>query len=202
MTTQGLSRAAPAAPSTTRVLANLVAFQIGWFACVLGGAYGQPWAGTALALTIAVVHLASSARPGNEARLLAIATAIGAAWDSALVALGWVSYGSGTLLPGTAPVWIVAMWKVYTKADRPGWAVIIPIYNIYVWCKIVGRPGWWVILLFIPIVNFVIDIILSIDLARSYGKGAGFGIGIFFLPIIFLPILGFGSATYEGPSAA
>lgn len=113
MTTQGLSRAAPAAPSTTRVLANLVAFQIGWFACVLGGAYGQPWAGTALALTIAVVHLASSARPGNEARLLAIATAIGAAWDSALVALGWVSYSAGTLLPGTAPVWIVAMWTLF-----------------------------------------------------------------------------------------
>ncbi len=113
MTTESLSRASPAAPSTARVLANLIAFQIGWFACVLGGAYGQPWAGTALALTIAVVHLASSARPGDEARLLAIATALGAAWDSALVALGWVSYSAGTLLPGTAPVWIVAMWTLF-----------------------------------------------------------------------------------------
>jgi hypothetical protein len=113
MTTQSLSRTAPAAPSTARVLANLVAFQIGWFACVLGGAYGQPWAGTAVALTIAVVHLASAARPGSEARLLALATGLGAVWDSALVALGWLSYSSGVLLPGTAPVWIVAMWTLF-----------------------------------------------------------------------------------------
>ena len=97
---------------------------------------------------------------------------------------------------------IVAMWKVFTKAGQPGWASIIPIYNLYVWCKIVGRPGWWIILLFIPLVNFIIAIILSIDLAKSFGKGAGFGIGLALLGIIFVPILGFGSAQYQGPSAA
>src|SRR5438874_10034069 len=97
---------------------------------------------------------------------------------------------------------IVAMWKVFTKAGQPGWACIIPIYNLYIWCKIVGRPGWWVILMFIPIVNFVILIILSIDMAKSFGKGAGFGIGLAFLGIIFMPILAFGSATYQGPSVA
>ena len=96
---------------------------------------------------------------------------------------------------------IVAMWKVFTKAGRPGWASIIPIYNMYVWCKIVGRPGWWVILMLIPFVNIVIGIIVCIDLAKSFGKGAGFGIGIALLGIIFLPILGFGSAQYQGPSA-
>jgi hypothetical protein len=97
---------------------------------------------------------------------------------------------------------IVAMWKVFTKAGRPGWASIIPIYNMYVWCKIVGRPGWWVILMLIPLVNIVIGIIVCIDLAKSFGKGAGFGIGIALLGIIFLPILGFGSAQYQGPSVS
>ena len=96
---------------------------------------------------------------------------------------------------------IVAMWKVFTKAGQPGWASIIPIYNIYIWCKIVGRPAWWIILMFIPFVNFIICIILCIDLAKSFGKGAGFGIGLALLGIIFFPILGFGSAQYQGPSA-
>jgi Family of unknown function (DUF5684) len=95
---------------------------------------------------------------------------------------------------------IAALWKVFTKAGQPGWAAIVPIYNIYVWCTIVGRPGWWVILMFIPFVNFVIFIIVSIDMAKSFGKGVGFGIGLAFLGIIFLPILGFGSAQYQGTS--
>ena len=84
---------------------------------------------------------------------------------------------------------IVAMWKIFTKAGQPGWASLIPIFNIYIWCKIVGRPGWWVILMLIPFVNFIIAIILCIDLAKSFGKGVGFGIGIILLGIIFLPIL-------------
>jgi len=95
---------------------------------------------------------------------------------------------------------IAAMWKVFSKAGQPGWAAIIPIYNLYVWCKAVGRPGWWVLLMLIPFVNFIIAIILSIDMAKSFGKGAGFGVGIAFLGFIFLPILGFGSAQYQGPS--
>src|ERR1044072_5827733 len=94
---------------------------------------------------------------------------------------------------------IVAMWKVFTKAGQPGWASIIPIYNLYAWCKIVGRPGWWIILMLIPFVNFIIGIILCIDMAKSFGKGAGFGIGLALLGIIFWPILGFGSAQYQGP---
>src|SRR5438093_9297437 len=94
---------------------------------------------------------------------------------------------------------IVAMWKVFTKAGQPGWASIIPIYNLYVWCKIVGRPWWWILLMLIPFVNFIILIILCIHMAKSFGKGAGFGIGLAFLGIIFWPILGFGSAQYQGP---
>ena len=99
-------------------------------------------------------------------------------------------------------VLIVAMWKIFTKAGQPGWASLIPIFNIYIWCKIVGRPGWWVILMLIPFVNFIIAIILCIDLAKSFGKGVGFGIGIILLGIIFLPILGFGSAQYQGAAKA
>ena len=96
---------------------------------------------------------------------------------------------------------IAACWKIFTKAGQPGWASIIPIYNWYILCKIVGRPGWWVILLLIPFVNFIVGIVLCIDLAKSFGKGVGFGIGLVLLSVIFFPILGFGSAQYQGPTA-
>lgn len=101
-----------------------------------------------------------------------------------------------------ALILIIAMWKIFTKAGQPGWAAIIPIYNIYVLCKVAGRPGWWLILMLIPFVNFIIAIILCIDIAKNFGKGAGFGLGLAFLGFIFFPILGFGSATYQGPGAA
>jgi hypothetical protein len=97
---------------------------------------------------------------------------------------------------------IAALWKVFTKAGQPGWAAIVPILNTYFLCKIAGRPGWWVILMFIPFVNLIIWIILCIDVAKSFGKGAGFGIGLLLLPFIFFLILGFASAQYQGPSAS
>ena len=97
---------------------------------------------------------------------------------------------------------VAAMWKVFSKAGQPGWAAIIPIVNMYFLCKVAGRPGWWVILLFIPFVNLIILIILSIDVAKAFGKGAGFGIGLLLLPFIFYPILGFGSAQYQGGGPA
>jgi hypothetical protein len=96
---------------------------------------------------------------------------------------------------------VAAMWKVFSKAGQPGWAAIIPIFNTYVMCKVAGRPGWWLILLLIPFVNLIIWIILCVDIARNFGKGAGFGIGLLLLPFIFFPILGFGSAEYQGQSA-
>jgi hypothetical protein len=97
---------------------------------------------------------------------------------------------------------IAAMWKVFSKAGQPGWAILIPFYNLYVLCKIAGRPGWWLILFLIPIVNLIFFIILDIDIAKSFSKGVGFGIGLLLLPFIFFPILGFGSATYQGAAAA
>lgn len=97
---------------------------------------------------------------------------------------------------------VAALWKVFEKAGKPGWAAIVPIYNIIVMLEIIGRPLWWIVLLLIPIVNFVVAIIVYIDLAKSFGKGVGFGIGLLFLGIIFFPILGFGDAQYEGPAVA
>jgi hypothetical protein len=98
---------------------------------------------------------------------------------------------------------IAALWKVFSKAGQPGWAAIIPIYNVYVLLKIAGKPGWWLILFFIPIVNLVIAIITTVAVAGAFGKGVGFAIGMILLPIIFYPILGFGSAQYQGaPKAA
>jgi Family of unknown function (DUF5684) len=96
----------------------------------------------------------------------------------------------------------IGLWKVFTKAGQPGWASIIPIFNAYIVLKIVGRPWWWLILLIIPFVGFVIAIIVALDLAKSFGKSALFGIGLFFLSFVFVPILGFGDATYKGPSKA
>jgi len=93
---------------------------------------------------------------------------------------------------------IVSMWKVFEKAGQPGWGVLIPIYNIYLLLQIAGRPGWWLILYLIPFVNFVIAIIVSIDIAKNFGKETGFGLGLAFLGIIFYPILAFGSAQYQG----
>ena len=94
---------------------------------------------------------------------------------------------------------IAGFWRIFTKAGQPGWAVIIPIYNALVMLRIAGRPWWWLLLSLIPLVNIVVGIILCIDIAKSFGKGAGFGLGLLFLSPIFAMILGFGSARYVGP---
>jgi hypothetical protein len=96
---------------------------------------------------------------------------------------------------------IAALWLVFTKAERPGWAAIIPFYNYYTILKVVGRPGWWLILFFVPIINVVVWIIVSIDMAKSFAKGTAFAVGLIFLPFIFIPILGFGPAGYVEPAA-
>ncbi len=96
---------------------------------------------------------------------------------------------------------IAALWQVFVKAGRPGWAAIIPFYNYYVLLKIVGRPGWWLILYFIPLVNIIVWIIVAIDLAKSFAKSTAFAVGLIFLAFIFIPILGFGPASYLEPAA-
>ena len=92
---------------------------------------------------------------------------------------------------------IAAQWKVFTKAGQPGWACIVPFYNIYIMTKIGGKPWWWIFLvMFIP---FVFSIWLVNMISKSFGKDEGFTVGLVLLGIIFWPILGFGSAKYLGP---
>lgn len=84
----------------------------------------------------------------------------------------------------------------FSKAGEPGWAVIIPIYNVIVMLKIAGKPAWWIILLLIPFVN-LIGLTIPFEIARRFGKGGGFGVGLLLLPFIFYPILGFGDAKFS-----
>ncbi|HVQ44121.1 MAG TPA: DUF5684 domain-containing protein [Candidatus Saccharimonadia bacterium] len=100
-----------------------------------------------------------------------------------------------------AAIILAGMWKIFTKAKQPGWAVIIPIYNTYILLKIIGRPWWWLLLLLIPIVNIVLGIMMYHELAKSFGKGVGYTLLLLLLPFIGFPVLGFGSAQYQGPAA-
>ncbi len=93
----------------------------------------------------------------------------------------------------------VSLWKIFTKAGKPGWAAIVPIYNIIVELEIIGQPLWMIALFFVPFVNYVVMVIIKYHLACAFGKGVGFTIGLIFLPFIFYPILAFGKATYQGP---
>ncbi|MGA7462370.1 MAG: DUF5684 domain-containing protein [Candidatus Korobacteraceae bacterium] len=100
-------------------------------------------------------------------------------------------------------VFVAAGWKVFEKAGQPGWAIIIPIFNIYIMLKIVGRPAWWLVLYFIPLVNIVIAVIISMDMAKSFGQSPAFGIVLLFLLCgVGYLILAFVSARYIGPAAA
>jgi hypothetical protein len=101
---------------------------------------------------------------------------------------------------------LIGFWKVLEKSGESGaWSLLLltgclyPVAFLPI-AKISGRPAWWVILLYIPIVNIVVLAILSIDLAKSFGKTTGYGIGLWLLSFIFYPMLGFGSAAYVGPA--
>ena len=92
----------------------------------------------------------------------------------------------------------VSFWKIFVKAGGPGWAILVPIYNIIVMLKIAGKPLWCLFLIFIPLVGIVFAIMVGIEFAKKFGKGVGFGLGLAFLGFIFGPILAFGDAKYEG----
>lgn len=116
---------------------------------------------------------------------------------------------------------IASMWKIYTKAGQPGWACIVPIYNVIVLLRIVGKPTWWLFMMLMPLVSFVffpvsvvlfgivyfITLVVTIVyvvwtynmLSKSFGRDEGFTAGLILLGFVFFPILGFGSATYLGP---
>ena len=96
---------------------------------------------------------------------------------------------------------VAALWTVFSKAGQPGWAALIPIYNAIVLLKIAGKPMWWILLFLIPFVNIVIGFLVAIGIAKNFGKGAGFGIGLALLGFIFYPILAWSDAAYEGQPA-
>jgi len=102
---------------------------------------------------------------------------------------------------GVTVLMITAQWKLFQKAGREGWEAVIPIYNAYVYFEICGKPGWYAFLAFIPcigsIILLVLYIIASLELAKRFGKTGGFGIGLFFLPFIFVPVLAFSDAVYN-----
>jgi hypothetical protein len=106
-----------------------------------------------------------------------------------------------TFITVVAIICIVAIWRIFEKAGKPGWASIIPIYNIIILLEIIGKPWWWLLLiLFIPLANIIFAIWMTNLLAKSFGKSAGFTVGLIFLCFIFIPILGFGNAEYKGPA--
>ena len=102
---------------------------------------------------------------------------------------------------GIIIVSIAGVWCTFSKAGQPGWAAIVPIYNVVVMIQIAGKPLWWIVLFLIPFVNIVIMILVLLALAERFGKSALFAIGMIFLPFIFWPILGLGDAKYLGPAA-
>lgn len=115
---------------------------------------------------------------------------------------------AGSVTAGLGAMWviylfvmllmIVSMWRIFSKAGRPGWAAIIPIYNTIVLLDIAGYDWWYLFLFLIPIVNIVIIFKVYIDLAKKFGKSAGFGVCLVFFSIICMPVLAFGSSEYNG----
>jgi hypothetical protein len=121
------------------------------------------------------------------------------------IAGGLLAFGGVMMLVclAIAVVFLIGMWKVFEKAGQPGWACIVPFYNCYILLKIAGRPGWWLILMLIPLVNIAIFLLVAIDIAEAFGQGAGFGVVLLFLlsGVGYL-VLGFGNYRYIGPPAA
>lgn len=107
------------------------------------------------------------------------------------------------ILAAVIVVAIVAYWKIFEKAGQAGWKSIIPVYNTYILLKIIGRPGWWLLLFLIPLVNIVTSIVVSFDLAKVFGKSGVFAVfGLILFSLIGYLILGFGDAEYTEPAAA
>jgi hypothetical protein len=93
---------------------------------------------------------------------------------------------------------VVSMWKIYAKAGKPGWATLVPFYNILVLLEIVNKPWWWMLLMFIPYVGLIWGIWSINLLVKRFGKDEGFTVGCIFLPFVFFPILAFGNHQFQG----
>lgn len=94
---------------------------------------------------------------------------------------------------------LIAMWKIFTKAGKPGWAAIVPIYNVVVLFEIVGLEWWHVLVaLFVPFAALIYIIIVDIKLAKVFGKGTGLILLLIFIPVVGQLMLAFGNASYNG----
>ena len=102
------------------------------------------------------------------------------------------------LLLAFSVIVLASLWVVFKKAGRSGVASIIPFYNMYVLLEISGKPGWWLVLLIIPGAGFVFQLLAMLSLAQKFGRGTLYGLGLFFLPMFFFPLLGFGESQYQG----
>ena len=91
---------------------------------------------------------------------------------------------------------IASLWKVFTKANEAGWKSLIPFYNLWVMIKIARLPGYYLILMLIPLINIFASMRMMNRISHSFGRGTGFTVGLVFLPFIFYPILAFGSSEY------
>lgn len=107
-----------------------------------------------------------------------------------------VSVGISVFMLVLCIFFIICRWRIYSKAGKHGWACLVPIYSSYVYYDIVYGNGWKFLLCLIPIVGQIISIVAAFRLAKCFNKGAGFGLGLLFLPYIFIPMLAFGSAEY------
>jgi len=121
--------------------------------------------------------------------------------DTTSAASGGALGLSSIILLGVAVFEIVALWRIFTKAGRPGWLALIPIVNLVILCHIGGLSAWWLLILLIPGIDVVFILIFSLliywNVGRAFGKGAGFNLGLALLTGIFMPILAFGEATYN-----
>ncbi len=98
---------------------------------------------------------------------------------------------------GVIVVLLASQWKIFSKASKPGWACLIPIYSTIVLLEIIKKPVWWIFMFLIPLVNIYFLIVAMNELSKSFGKSTGFTVGLLLLPFLFYPILGFGSAEYQ-----
>ena len=103
----------------------------------------------------------------------------------------------GWLFLAMVVVFIAGLWSTFTKAGQPGWAAVVPVYNLFVLLRIAQRPAWWIILFLVPVVNIFATIAVGIGVAKAFGKDVGFGLGLAFFGFAFYPILGFGNAEYS-----
>jgi hypothetical protein len=118
------------------------------------------------------------------------------------VALAVAPKGSGgnlALTVGFVVLEVIGLWGVFAKAGRPGWWALVPGFDLFVLVRVVGRPWWLAVLFFVPVADLVAAIVVFYALARSFGKGMAYTVGLLVLGFVFVPVLGFGSAEYLGP---